>query len=142
MTATSATSRVVVVHGETDPGLDAALRAVGLVPGHQAGEAVIWVPAADVPAVASAPSAPVGAPRLLLTVTEAAQALSIGRSTIYSSSLTEAYECARREVHPSPHRCSGRIRRPTTGRDARSLGRRSARRLVLNSRMSAVRVRA
>ncbi len=75
-------SRVVVVHGPTDPSLEAMLRGLGLAPLHETEGAVVWaVPAT--PVVEEPSVAPPGSGRLLLTVIEAAERLAVGRTSIY-----------------------------------------------------------
>jgi excisionase family DNA binding protein len=80
-------ARVVVVHGPADPALDGVLRGGGLVPVHEAEGAVIWAS----PLLGSSPvrdpenlsAALEGSGKLLLTIVEAAERLSVGRSTVY-----------------------------------------------------------
>jgi excisionase family DNA binding protein len=78
-----AEGRVVVVHGVPAPGLDALLRAGGLVPVHQADAVSVWAVPEAVPAGQDPVVAPPGSGRLLLTITEAAERLAVGRSTVY-----------------------------------------------------------
>jgi excisionase family DNA binding protein len=75
--------RVVVVHGPADPALDIMLRGGGLVPVHGA---AIWaapLPTSAPPDPENPSAAPAGSGKLLLTIVEAAERLSVGRSTIY-----------------------------------------------------------
>lgn len=82
---TARPGRVVVVHGAADPALDAVLRSGGLVPVYETEGAVIWALPAPPPA-STAENLSAGSPgsgKLLLSVVEAAERLSVGRSTVY-----------------------------------------------------------
>jgi excisionase family DNA binding protein len=82
-------TRVVVVHGPADTALEGALRSAGLVPLVEAGGATVWA-AELAPAEVSAE---VGRPgRRLLTITEVAEALAIGRSSVYQLIATGQLE--------------------------------------------------
>lgn len=76
--------RVVVVHGEGDPSTIAALRAVGLELLVEVGDTAVWAPpdpGRDGRTGAEQPAS--GSGRLLLSVTEAAAVLGVGRTTAY-----------------------------------------------------------
>jgi excisionase family DNA binding protein len=77
---------VVVVLGQPDNSLAAGLRSVGLVPVADDGEVVVWGPRRITPVTAPAPLAatPAGTEgNLLMTIRDAAEALGLGRSTVY-----------------------------------------------------------
>jgi excisionase family DNA binding protein len=74
---------VVVVHGLAHPSLEAVLRAAGLISVHQADTVTIWAPPPNEPVSDNVVAADPGSGKLLLTITEAAERLSVGRSTIY-----------------------------------------------------------
>ena len=93
MTAARDVDRVVVVHGRADERTEEALLAVGLEVAAEVGDTTVWVrrrvtslgAAGQLPAAppASTGSVAEGASRLLLTVTEAAAVLGVGRTTAY-----------------------------------------------------------
>ena len=86
--SSDAVDRVVVVHGTVGAGTARALASVGLVVRLELGDTTVWTPAhwAGVPARVSPSGPPDGldpAPRLLLTIAEAAAVLGVGRTTAY-----------------------------------------------------------
>jgi excisionase family DNA binding protein len=81
--------RAVVVLGPVSPELATVLRSLGLSPfNDESGDATLWLPAhravrpSVVPALGAAPAPGTKEP-LLLTIVQAAAALSVGRSTVY-----------------------------------------------------------
>ena len=82
--------RAVVVLGPVSPELATVLRSLGLSPfNDESGDATLWLPAhravrpSAVPAIGAASSPPKNKEPLLLTILQAAAALSVGRSTVY-----------------------------------------------------------
>lgn len=79
-------NRIVVVHGPSDPDLDAALELAGLRPAIVMEQFTVWRGADPGPSLVGAvapPPSSAGPERLLLTVLQAAAVLGIGRTTAY-----------------------------------------------------------
>jgi excisionase family DNA binding protein len=122
--------RVVVVHGHVDPALDVMLRSSGLVPVHEAEGAVIWAPPTT-PVPENPSAAPEGSGKLLLTIMEVAERLSVGRSTVYeliNRGTLEVVHVGRAVRVPAiavERMVAGlRSERPSLAGDGRSVGRR------------------